>query len=137
MKTKYVLGLLFNQNLTEVALIRKNRPDWQKGYLNGIGGKVEENESIQEAMRREFFEETGCVLYDWESIGEMEGDNFIVYVFKRAAMTLHGVKTMTDEEVIKVKVDEIYLRRNEMISNIPWLIYACLDDGFKKFKFEY
>jgi hypothetical protein len=34
-----VAGFLFRNNDTEVALIRKNKPDWQKGKLNGIGGK--------------------------------------------------------------------------------------------------
>jgi len=41
MKTKYVCGFLFDMAFKHVALINKVRPDWQKGKLNGIGGKVE------------------------------------------------------------------------------------------------
>ena len=47
-----------------VLLIRKARPDWQAGKLNGIGGKVEGAETITEATVREFREETGL----WEIV---------------------------------------------------------------------
>jgi hypothetical protein len=36
----YVVGFLFRNNLSEVALIKKDRPAWQAGHLNGIGGKL-------------------------------------------------------------------------------------------------
>lgn len=42
-----------------VLLIRKAKPDWQKGLLNGIGGKLEGSESVLECTVREFREETG------------------------------------------------------------------------------
>jgi 8-oxo-dGTP pyrophosphatase MutT (NUDIX family) len=52
----YCLGYAFFSNY--VVLIEKNRPDWQKNKLNGIGGKVEEGETGQDAMTREWVEET-------------------------------------------------------------------------------
>lgn len=137
MKQNYVLGFLFKHDLSEVVLIKKNRPDWQKGFLNGVGGKINDGESSSAAMTREFFEETGCILYDWEFVGEMSGTDWNVHVFKRATLTLHGVNAATDEEIVIVKLDEIHSRRSELVSNIPWLIYSCLDSGFKHFKFEY
>jgi hypothetical protein len=39
---EYVCGFMFANDFTEVALIRKNKPEWQRGKLNGIGGKVEQ-----------------------------------------------------------------------------------------------
>lgn len=36
--TFYVAGLAFSTDLQHVALIKKNRPDWQAGKFNGIGG---------------------------------------------------------------------------------------------------
>ena len=35
---KWVVGFIFNSDMDHVLLINKNRPDWQIGFLNGIGG---------------------------------------------------------------------------------------------------
>ena len=40
-------------------VIKKERPVWQAGLLNAIGGHVEKGEYPVEAMQREFLEETG------------------------------------------------------------------------------
>jgi len=54
---RYVVGFLFCNGW--VLLIRKIRPDWQRGKLNGPGGKVEPGETFAEAMVREWREEVG------------------------------------------------------------------------------
>lgn len=59
--TVYTCAFAFHKN--NVLLIRKAKPDWQAGLLNGIGGKVEDGESIFQATVREFKEETGL----WDS----------------------------------------------------------------------
>lgn len=51
--THYVAGFMFNEDRTRVALIEKQKPDWQRGKLNGIGGKIEDDESPVEAMTSE------------------------------------------------------------------------------------
>jgi 8-oxo-dGTP diphosphatase len=38
---RYVLGFMFSSDHSEVALIRKRKPEWQRGKLNGIGGKCD------------------------------------------------------------------------------------------------
>lgn len=48
----YVVGFLFNNDMTKIVLIHKNRPYWQIGKLNGVGGKIEEYESSFNAMIR-------------------------------------------------------------------------------------
>lgn len=37
----YVIGILLNKNKTNVLLIRKKHPEWQKGLLNAPGGHIE------------------------------------------------------------------------------------------------
>src|SRR6478752_4549150 len=54
---EYVLGFAFSRGGDEVLMIRKNHPEWMKGKFNGIGGKVQENESMLTAMVRECREE--------------------------------------------------------------------------------
>lgn len=45
----------------QVLVIEKNRPEFQKGRLNLIGGKVEPGETANQAAVRELLEETGLV----------------------------------------------------------------------------
>ena len=52
------VGFVFDETLTKVLLVHKQKPDWQVGKLNGMGGKVEDNESPTECMSRECLEET-------------------------------------------------------------------------------
>ena len=55
---KYVTGFLFSKDASHVVLIKKINPQWQNGLFNGVGGKIETNETSIAAMVREFFEET-------------------------------------------------------------------------------
>ena len=61
----YCLGFLFNKARTYVWLIQKNKPDFQRGKYNGIGGAVEVGETYEQAMEREFFEEAGLKINSW------------------------------------------------------------------------
>lgn len=54
--TEYCVGFAFFGS--DVILIRKARPAFQKGLLNGVGGKLELGENFLQAMVREFYEET-------------------------------------------------------------------------------
>ena len=129
--TLYVLGFLFSEDKENVALILKNRPDWQKGLLNGIGGKIEENETPTEAMVREFKEESGVLIDNWNQFLTMSGYNWEVYCFKCFSDDVFNVSTKTDETVIIFPVSRI--GNIEAISNLQWLIPMCLDcnDDFK------
>jgi len=55
MKTKYVVGFRFCGE--QVLLLRKQRPAWQNGKLNGVGGKIERGETPMLAMACEWIEE--------------------------------------------------------------------------------
>lgn len=70
----YVVGFLFDQELQRVALIRKNKPRWQAGLLNGIGGKIEiTDDNPHDAMFREFKEEAELCWSDWSYFAKMSG----------------------------------------------------------------
>ena len=56
---RYVIGFMFDNSMENVCLIQKNRPGWQAGKLNGVGGHIEPGEFPIDAMVREFCEETG------------------------------------------------------------------------------
>src|SRR5687767_15783507 len=74
---EYVCGFLFDPERTQVLLIRKRRPAWQAGKLNGVGGKMEGQETALDAMRRECVEETGLRVNSWEHVLTLRGaDDF-------------------------------------------------------------
>jgi 8-oxo-dGTP diphosphatase len=92
---KYVIGYLFDGK-DKVALIEKNRPDWQKGRLNAPGGKMEKGETPLQASTREFREETGAEI-TWRQFAELTGDSYRLYCF--TSRDKAEIKTTTDERV--------------------------------------
>jgi 8-oxo-dGTP diphosphatase len=125
----YVAGFLFGNNKTQVALITKARPDWQKGKLNGIGGKVQETESVYTAMRREFKEEAGADVYDWKLFcilsGKSETNPWTVAMFKSECPV--EIKTMEDEPVGWYLTSMI--EHLNVIPNLKWLIPMAMADN--------
>ena len=112
----YVVGFLFNHK-GEVCLIEKNRPEWQKGRLNGIGGHIENGESPTVAMNREFFEEAGACA-KWRQFCFMHGTQYETYCF--TSRVYQGEpKTMTDERVSWYPVNNL---PSNIISNLAWLV---------------
>ena len=97
----YVLGFMFDPAMRNVVLIRKNRPTWQAGLLNGVGGKIEPEEAPLQAMVREFEEETGfrTSKEDWAPTGLVTGESFTVHCFKTTSPDYDKVRSMTDEQV--------------------------------------
>lgn len=131
--TRYVLGLLFRDNCTSVVLVRKNKPRWQAGLLNGVGGKIEANETELEAMVREFKEETGVdtSASGWRQYCEMSGDGFVVYCFTaRDSDAWERCETVEAEEVEKHHPD--CLSQHDCVSNLPWLVELALDENYGK-----
>ncbi len=128
MKQQGVIGFLYNIAGDSVALIRKNKPEWQKGLLNGIGGTVEPNEAVYYTMRREFFEEAGVVVKDWELYCTVIFPQYELYCY-RSFGDLSKVKTMTDETVELHHLSAIH--RLETIPNLRWLVPLGADRGFK------
>ena len=62
---KYNIIVVFNKELDQVLFcIRAKEP--YKGFYNFVGGKVEENETNDEAAYRELVEETGITRNDIE-----------------------------------------------------------------------
>ena len=128
--TRYVLGFLFDPTCTSVTLIRKNRPDWQRGLYNGIGGHVEMNESPNDAIAREFEEETGVRIDAWEEFCVLtDSSTYVVHCYRVRSAKINGVSSTTDEEVIVCEISD--LLEYPVISNLRWLIPMALDPNHK------
>jgi 8-oxo-dGTP diphosphatase len=131
--TEYVLGFLFDLKKSQVILIRKLKPNWQKNLLNGVGGKIEEGETPINAMVREFKDETGIdtVESNWKHYATMSSASFNVAVFK-AFLDTPLPQKLTDEEPIIVSTNPDFkqtISYHRYVSNIPWLVEMALDDN--------
>ncbi len=131
MKTKYIVGFMFDEKKELVVLIEKQKPRWQAGYLNGVGGKVEDTDfDTTFAMSREFREETGVdtPTDKWRYFAKMEGNDWIVDCFTQTnSDVVSKVTTTTNEKVCVVRVSNITCVKP--ISNIPWLVQMALDEN--------
>jgi 8-oxo-dGTP diphosphatase len=112
---KFVLGYLFDGS-GNVALIEKNRPDWQKGKLNGVGGQIEKGEKPLRAMIREFKEEAGPVI-NWRQFCMLKGDGYRLYCF--TSRDKAEISTKTDEKVGWYPVNNLPAN---VLANSRWLI---------------
>lgn len=122
---QYACGFLIGTD-RRVVLVRKNRPDWQAGRLNGVGGHVEPGETSAEAMRREFAEEAGLDLTDWEHLATISwstGETFFYRLFVDGPV-LDATRTMTDERIEIHPVDEIPW--SEGVASLSWLLPLAL-----------
>ena len=130
---RYVCSFLFSLDRRRVLLIRKNRPAWQAGKLNGIGGKIEPGETPREAARREFREETGLDLPEsaFTHLLTLGGpDDFGSGVpwegyFFRTFGAIDGAQSLTDEAVEIHPTDPL---PTDTIPNLHWIIPLLLDD---------
>lgn len=126
----YVVGFLLcgEGAATRVLLIRKNRPAWQNGLLNGVGGHIEAGETPAAAMQREFAEEAGLAVEDWRNIVHLRGDGFQLWAFaaRTDAVTFAAARSMTDEPIESITLGEIP-HRADMVGNLPMLIAIAND----------
>jgi 8-oxo-dGTP diphosphatase len=123
---EYVAGLMFSKDRSKLAMVIKNRPKWQEGLFNAIGGKIEEGEDPADCMVREFREETGVetTRLEWSYFTAIEGSWGKVYFYKMFSDKAYTVQTVEDE-VIQL-VNPIDLPRN-IIGNLRWMIPLAMD----------
>lgn len=124
---EYALGFMFSPDRENVVLITKNRPNWQKGLINGLGGLIEKQDRISlAAMIREFHEETGIVHEDWEYRGWFWSIGiYRVHLFRCFSDQFASVRTMTDEPVLVCSVNDMPAN---IIPNLKWIIPMLLDE---------
>lgn len=122
---EYVAGLLFSDDGLNVTLMLKNRPEWQAGLYNAVGGKVEFLEAPEAAMKREFLEEAGVDI-DWDYRFVLEGSDYKVHWFScHNTEAMRYLRTMTDEVV---EVVEAYGMPENIVPNLWWIVPMMNDD---------
>ena len=123
---KFNLIVIFNASLDKVLFcIRAKEP--YKGLYNFVGGKVEENESNDNAAYRELFEETGISNQDIELEHFMDlnyfkyGNNLQVYY----GILKHKVDLVEEKNKLEwIAINEKILDNSKFAGNynIPHII---------------
>jgi 8-oxo-dGTP diphosphatase len=152
MKDKhYSLVFAISEDRKRVLLIRKNRPKWQEGKLNGIGGLFEEQKDlgvqfgvvtppIVNCTIREFREEASLLIKP-EKIkqrGEMRGCNWTVsvYLYYMDLQEESSVQGLTDEKLEWVNIHDLP-NSPDVVPNLKWLVNACLDNDMPYLNINY
>ncbi|TCJ19134.1 NUDIX hydrolase [Flaviaesturariibacter flavus] len=121
-------------------------------YRHGIGtietelpgGVSEKGESMEEACRREVFEETGYTFESWKCLGKVSANPSTTTNFTHFFLATGGVKTgeqNLDEseelEVLEVSMDEVkaLVRGNKMMQSlhVNAVFYALMELGEIRF----
>lgn len=135
--TRYVVGFAFDTKKRHVVLVEKQRPAWQKGQLNGLGGHCEMvNGTLEtgvEAMGREFGEECGVKGLLWHPFATLYGnavrsgrprEKFIVEFLRAFDDDIFKARSVTDE-VIHIFNLESWAAA-PVIPNLRWLVPMAL-----------
>lgn len=123
MTKKYVAGFIFDLAAQRVLLIKKNKPVWQAGLYNGIGGSIELNESPLDAIIREVKEEVNLSIKTWKNFCELKGEGFSVEFFYTFTNKIPEFKNNTSEIA---SIFQVKLIPENIVNNIGWLINMAL-----------
>lgn len=117
---EWCLGFIFTPDQNAVVLLKKSRT-MHVDRWNGIGGKIEDNESALGSMIRECKEEIGLDITRWEHVGYLRGGHdanpWRVFVYAavdsgiKHEMTAEWEANATKDTPFRVPLNEVqYLR---------------------------
>lgn len=134
----YVVGFAFSRDKKDIVLIEKQKPEWQKGLFNGIGGKIKiKDVHAGAAMVREFKEETGVeISVPWEHFCTLSGREYTLYCFKAFTNDIYQCKTIEAEKIQRMALDTA-LWFKPLVPSCQVLIRMALDEGFTFSKVEH
>ncbi len=118
---RYVVGFMFDESYNDVLMIRKTKPKWQAGLLNGVGGKIEPGEKELDAMKREFLEEVGIQHDEWDCFlwYKVRSEHEILFYVASSDKVLE-YRQMEEEKPLIINVDE--LKDYDHVSNLSFIV---------------
>lgn len=138
---EYVCGFAIDRTASWVLLIKKNRPEFQKGKWNGIGGKIEPGETPIAAMVREFREECGVETTpeQWTHTITMHGQGDEATPERAAGFRVHYFRMFTDlvkmrfesttDELVNVASYHAGLWDRPTLDNMKWIFPLQLNEN--------
>lgn len=107
-----VIGLIYDNHKLCVA---KRLSEPYLGYIECPGGKVEVNESLEDALKRELFEEVNLVLFNHQFLKSITVENeFGIFV-------LHFFKIIPYQELTPKVYNELFWVDKSTIKQLNWI----------------
>ncbi len=123
-KPAFVLALLYSVDHRQVVLMRRTRPVWQAGRVNGLGGRLMPGETAATAARREVREECGVDVAEWREVLVWEDAEYVMHVMRGESEQAREARTMEDQEVF---LADVHALPHNVIDNLRWLVPLALD----------
>lgn len=120
---EYVCGFAFCQD--QIVLVRKLKPAWQYGRLNGVGGKKEASESWRQTQAREFKEETGLEIKpdEWNHFATLQDGKDFMVLFFYAEVAWERLRQVRTQEAEQIVICSSYsVNQHNAIPNLTWLV---------------
>ncbi len=142
MNKNYVVIILFNKDKDKLLLVKRNKKPY-KNCWNGIGGKIEGNETPIEAAKRECMEETSISLenpkllvtyvYPESNIMNSNTHLHVIYDFVQEVEVVDNEEGYYEWKTIDFVMD-IYNKEIAGLSNLNQFVKEILDlENIKKF----
>ncbi|MDR5837733.1 NUDIX domain-containing protein [Caballeronia sp. LZ034LL] len=128
---EYVTGFMFSECKRHVVLVSKLKPEWQRGKVNGVGGKVEPGETAADAMAREFMEEAmvASTPDEWiHYVRLVRPGSYKIDFFFMSSAEAFSARRGDAEEIGIFPVDAL---PDNVIPNLRWLIPLALEPGLR------
>lgn len=137
---KYTLGFLIQND--QVLMINRNKSPWM-GSWNGLGGKINHNETPRACIQREILEETNLDLdinqfifkgYVTWDVFDALGTGLYIYIYYLDDHLKIETPTRVDEGIIDFKaIDWLCHLDNEGVAkNIPYFLPTILNKNDEK-----
>ncbi len=132
----YTLGFLIHKN--QILMLNRNKSPWM-GSWNGLGGKIDLNESPKACIKREVYEETGLDLdlnkfiykgdVTWNTF-HANGQGLYIYIYYLDDNFKLETPIKVDEGILDFKdIDWLCDFNNEgLAKNIPYFLPSILKE---------
>lgn len=107
-----VIGLIYDNHKLCVA---KRLSEPYLGYIECPGGKVEVNESLEDALKRELFEEVNLVLFNHQFLKSITVEN------EYGIFVLHFFKIIPNQEITPKVYNELFWVDKSTIKQLNWI----------------
>lgn len=107
-----VIGLIYQNHKLCVA---KRLTEPFIGYIECPGGKVEANESLEDALKRELFEEVNLTSFDNQFLKSITVEN------EYGIFVLHFFKIIPYQELIPKIYNELFWVDKSAIKQLNWI----------------